>query len=99
MIKEEESLKKRLMDSIESCRTQMQKLCLELQLPLFEVTKPFLHGLISVIVFFIISYEVHNKNLLTNFFTFVYGTISLDIVIVWLFIYELISVEWKRVLK
>ncbi|XP_074522514.1 protein regulator of cytokinesis 1b isoform X2 [Halichoeres trimaculatus] len=36
MIKEEESLKKRLIDSIDGCRTEMQKLCLELQLPLFE---------------------------------------------------------------
>ncbi|XP_008302137.1 protein regulator of cytokinesis 1b isoform X1 [Stegastes partitus] len=36
MIKEEESLKKRLITSIEACRTDMEKLCLELQLPVFE---------------------------------------------------------------
>uniref|UniRef100_UPI0037E806A6 protein regulator of cytokinesis 1b isoform X2 n=1 Tax=Semicossyphus pulcher TaxID=241346 RepID=UPI0037E806A6 len=36
MIKEEESLKTRLISSIQTCRTEMEKLCLELQLPLFE---------------------------------------------------------------
>ncbi|XP_047437342.1 protein regulator of cytokinesis 1b isoform X2 [Mugil cephalus] len=36
MIKEEESLKKRLIQSIQTCRTEMEKLCLELQLPVFE---------------------------------------------------------------
>ncbi|XP_042342525.1 protein regulator of cytokinesis 1b isoform X1 [Plectropomus leopardus] len=36
MIKEEESLKKRLISSIQTCRTDMEKLCLELQLPVFE---------------------------------------------------------------
>lgn len=36
MIKEEESLKKRLLSSIQSCRTEMEKLCLELQIPVFE---------------------------------------------------------------
>ncbi|XP_041653118.1 protein regulator of cytokinesis 1-like isoform X2 [Cheilinus undulatus] len=36
MIKEEESLKERLISSIGKCRTEMEKLCLELQLPLFE---------------------------------------------------------------
>ncbi|KAM7015364.1 protein regulator of cytokinesis 1b isoform 3-T3 [Tautogolabrus adspersus] len=36
MVKEEESLKNRLMSSIEKCRKEMEKLCLELQLPLFE---------------------------------------------------------------
>ncbi|XP_018548473.1 protein regulator of cytokinesis 1b isoform X2 [Lates calcarifer] len=36
MIKEEESLKKRLISSIQTCRTEMEKLCLELQLPVFE---------------------------------------------------------------
>uniref|UniRef100_A0AAQ5YVM0 Protein regulator of cytokinesis 1b n=1 Tax=Amphiprion ocellaris TaxID=80972 RepID=A0AAQ5YVM0_AMPOC len=36
MIKEEESLKKRLINSIQTCRTDMEKLCLELQLPVFE---------------------------------------------------------------
>ncbi|XP_049459002.1 protein regulator of cytokinesis 1b isoform X1 [Epinephelus fuscoguttatus] len=36
MIKEEESLKKRLINSIQICRTEMEKLCLELQLPVFE---------------------------------------------------------------
>uniref|UniRef100_A0A3Q3GVB3 Protein regulator of cytokinesis 1b n=1 Tax=Labrus bergylta TaxID=56723 RepID=A0A3Q3GVB3_9LABR len=36
MVKEEESLKNRLMSSIETCRAEMEKLCLELQLPLFE---------------------------------------------------------------
>lgn len=37
MIKEEESLKKRLISSLQTCRTEMEKLCLELQLPVFEV--------------------------------------------------------------
>ncbi|XP_054468118.1 protein regulator of cytokinesis 1b isoform X2 [Anoplopoma fimbria] len=36
MIKEEESLKKRLISSIQSCRTEMEKLYLELQMPVFE---------------------------------------------------------------
>ncbi|XP_029986981.1 protein regulator of cytokinesis 1b [Sphaeramia orbicularis] len=36
MIKEEESLMQRLISSIHTCRTDMKKLCLELQLPLFE---------------------------------------------------------------
>ncbi|XP_056134976.1 protein regulator of cytokinesis 1b [Lampris incognitus] len=36
MIAEEESLKKRLISSIETCRKEMEKLCLDLQLPLFE---------------------------------------------------------------
>ncbi|XP_044212420.1 protein regulator of cytokinesis 1b isoform X1 [Thunnus albacares] len=36
MIKEEESLKTRLISSIQTCRTDMEKLCLELQLPVFE---------------------------------------------------------------
>ncbi|XP_045889378.1 protein regulator of cytokinesis 1b isoform X2 [Micropterus dolomieu] len=36
MIKEEESLKKRLISSLQICRTEMEKLCLELQLPVFE---------------------------------------------------------------
>uniref|UniRef100_A0A7N6FBA4 Protein regulator of cytokinesis 1b n=1 Tax=Anabas testudineus TaxID=64144 RepID=A0A7N6FBA4_ANATE len=36
MIKEEESLRKRLVNSIQTCRTEMEKLCLELQLPVFE---------------------------------------------------------------
>ncbi|XP_056269270.1 protein regulator of cytokinesis 1b isoform X2 [Pseudoliparis swirei] len=36
MIKEEESLKSRLLGSIESCRAEMEKLYLELQLPGFE---------------------------------------------------------------
>ncbi|XP_060924474.1 protein regulator of cytokinesis 1b [Limanda limanda] len=36
MIKEEESLKKRLVSSIHSCRTEMETLCLELQLLVFE---------------------------------------------------------------
>ncbi|XP_038557816.1 protein regulator of cytokinesis 1b isoform X2 [Micropterus salmoides] len=36
MIKEEESLKKRLISSLQTCRTEMEKLCLELQLPVFE---------------------------------------------------------------
>ncbi|KAM9861211.1 protein regulator of cytokinesis 1b isoform 2-T2 [Aulostomus maculatus] len=36
MIKEEESLRKRLVSSIETCRAQMEKVCLELQLPVFE---------------------------------------------------------------
>lgn len=37
MIQEEESLKKRLISSIEACRAEMEKLYLELQLPVFEV--------------------------------------------------------------
>lgn len=37
MIHEEESLKKRLITSIEACRAEMEKLYLELQLPGFEV--------------------------------------------------------------
>ncbi|KAM7424649.1 hypothetical protein PAMA_000821 [Pampus argenteus] len=36
MIKEEESLKKRVISSIQTCRTEMEKLCLELQLSVFE---------------------------------------------------------------
>ncbi|CAJ1049887.1 protein regulator of cytokinesis 1 isoform X2 [Xyrichtys novacula] len=36
MIKEEEALRKRLISSIETCRAEMEKLCLDLQLPLFE---------------------------------------------------------------
>ncbi|XP_062275648.1 protein regulator of cytokinesis 1b [Scomber scombrus] len=36
MVKEEESLKKRLISSIQACRTEMETLCLELQLPVFE---------------------------------------------------------------
>uniref|UniRef100_A0A8C4HST0 Protein regulator of cytokinesis 1 n=1 Tax=Dicentrarchus labrax TaxID=13489 RepID=A0A8C4HST0_DICLA len=36
MIKEEESLRTRLISSIQTCRTEMEKLCLDLQLPVFE---------------------------------------------------------------
>nr|XP_020445670.1 protein regulator of cytokinesis 1 isoform X3 [Monopterus albus] len=36
MIKEEESLKSRLISSIQMCRAEMEKLCLALQLPVFE---------------------------------------------------------------
>ncbi|XP_015240318.1 PREDICTED: protein regulator of cytokinesis 1 isoform X2 [Cyprinodon variegatus] len=36
MVKEEESLKNRLLTSIQKCRTEMEKLCLELQIPVFE---------------------------------------------------------------
>ncbi|XP_037304322.2 protein regulator of cytokinesis 1b isoform X2 [Pungitius pungitius] len=36
MIKEEESLRARLLSSIQSCRTEMEQLYLELQLPVFE---------------------------------------------------------------
>ncbi|CAL8245895.1 unnamed protein product [Lota lota] len=36
MVAEEEALKKRLMTSIETCRNEMEKLCLELQLPIFQ---------------------------------------------------------------
>lgn len=39
MIKEEESLKKRLISSIQTCQQEMEKLCLELQLSVFEVTQ------------------------------------------------------------
>lgn len=38
MIKEEESLRKRLINSIQTCRAEMEKLYLELQIPVFEVT-------------------------------------------------------------
>uniref|UniRef100_A0A3Q0S4R7 Protein regulator of cytokinesis 1b n=1 Tax=Amphilophus citrinellus TaxID=61819 RepID=A0A3Q0S4R7_AMPCI len=38
MIQEEESLRKRLIVSIQTCKTEMEKLCLELQLSVFEVT-------------------------------------------------------------
>lgn len=37
MVAEEEALKKRLMTSIETCRNEMEKLCMDLQLPVFEV--------------------------------------------------------------
>lgn len=37
MIKEEESLRSRLINSIQTCKTDMEKLCLELQIPVFEV--------------------------------------------------------------
>ncbi|KAK5915826.1 hypothetical protein CesoFtcFv8_001383 [Champsocephalus esox] len=36
MVKEEESLRQRLVSSIQACRTDMEKLCLELQLNAFE---------------------------------------------------------------
>ncbi|XP_030576152.1 protein regulator of cytokinesis 1b isoform X3 [Archocentrus centrarchus] len=36
MIQEEESLRKRLIVSIQTCKTEMEKLCLELQLSVFE---------------------------------------------------------------
>ncbi|KAF7649742.1 hypothetical protein LDENG_00136810 [Lucifuga dentata] len=36
MIKEEESLRNRLINSIQTCCTEMEKLCMELQLPVFE---------------------------------------------------------------
>uniref|UniRef100_A0A3P9LXE4 Protein regulator of cytokinesis 1b n=1 Tax=Oryzias latipes TaxID=8090 RepID=A0A3P9LXE4_ORYLA len=36
MIEEEEALRKRLMHSIHKCRAEMQRLCLELQLPVFQ---------------------------------------------------------------
>ncbi|XP_060715160.1 protein regulator of cytokinesis 1b isoform X3 [Tachysurus vachellii] len=36
MIAEEESLRKRLMTSIETCRKELDKVCLELQLPLYR---------------------------------------------------------------
>lgn len=38
MIAEEESLRKRLLTSIETCLKEMSKLCLELQLPLFQAS-------------------------------------------------------------
>lgn len=37
MIQEEESMRKRLINSIQACRTEMETLYLELQLPIFEV--------------------------------------------------------------
>lgn len=39
MIAEEESLRKRLMASIESCCKELEKVCLELQLPLYQVSE------------------------------------------------------------
>ncbi|XP_024118987.1 protein regulator of cytokinesis 1b isoform X2 [Oryzias melastigma] len=36
MIEEEEALRKRLMHSIHKCKAEMQRLCLELQLPVFQ---------------------------------------------------------------
>ncbi|XP_076002961.1 protein regulator of cytokinesis 1b isoform X2 [Genypterus blacodes] len=36
MIKEEESLRSRLINSIQMCRTEMEKLCIELQMPMFQ---------------------------------------------------------------
>ncbi|KAI4876157.1 hypothetical protein NFI96_017583 [Prochilodus magdalenae] len=39
MIAEEENLRKRLMTSIESCRKELNKVCLELQLPPFQEDK------------------------------------------------------------
>ncbi|KAM8877885.1 protein regulator of cytokinesis 1b isoform 1-T1 [Synchiropus picturatus] len=36
MIKEEELLRKRLLDSIQACRSEMEKLCTELQRPVFQ---------------------------------------------------------------
>ncbi|XP_054626888.1 protein regulator of cytokinesis 1b [Dunckerocampus dactyliophorus] len=36
MIREEESLKNRLVGNIQDCKTKMEKLCLELQIPMFE---------------------------------------------------------------
>lgn len=54
MIQEEESLKKRLINSIQACRTEMETLYLELQLPTFEVKamkiiqlSPWQHGPVS----------------------------------------------------
>lgn len=38
MVKEEESLKKRLVHSIQTCKAELETLYLELQLPVFEVT-------------------------------------------------------------
>ncbi|CAM9345719.1 unnamed protein product [Lampetra planeri] len=40
MIKEEETLKNRLISSIQTCRTEMEKLCLELHLATFETQFP-----------------------------------------------------------
>lgn len=37
MINEEESLKTRLVNSIQTCRAEMEKLCMELQCPVFQV--------------------------------------------------------------
>lgn len=37
MIQEEESMRKRLINSIQACRAEMETLYLELQLPIFEV--------------------------------------------------------------
>lgn len=38
MIQEEESMRKRLINSIQACRAEMETLYLELQLPMFEVS-------------------------------------------------------------
>lgn len=39
MIAEEESLRKRLMTSIETCRKELDKVCMELQLPSYQVSE------------------------------------------------------------
>ncbi|XP_056877393.1 protein regulator of cytokinesis 1b isoform X1 [Takifugu flavidus] len=39
MIQEEESMRKRLITSIQACRAEMETLCFELQLPIFEEEK------------------------------------------------------------
>ncbi|XP_051919889.1 protein regulator of cytokinesis 1b isoform X2 [Hippocampus zosterae] len=36
MIKEEESLRSRVISSIQNCKTELEKLCLELQIPMFQ---------------------------------------------------------------
>lgn len=43
MIKEEETLKKKVMTSIQTCKTEMEKLYMELQMAVFEVTSFSLH--------------------------------------------------------
>lgn len=39
MIAEEESLRKRLMTSMDTCRKELNKVCLELQLPPYQVSE------------------------------------------------------------
>lgn len=47
MVKEEESLKKRLINSIQTCKAEMEKLYLELQLPMFEVTTTVINSVLE----------------------------------------------------
>lgn len=52
MIKEEETLKKKVMTSIQTCKTELEKLYMELQMAVFEVTSFSLHNNFIVKKFF-----------------------------------------------